>query len=110
MNFMQNNNLAHSTLPVAHQVGSIATNEHLFAKLPGNSQLPNQDVSFLLDSSHSIFSSCHESFLSKVSQVSTLNTWIIEIEATDHMITSVSLYTTSTTTISTQVNYKFLNG
>jgi hypothetical protein len=74
MTFMQNNNLAHSTLPAAHQVGSIPNHDHLFAKLLCTSQLPNSLVSISLNPTHSTFSSSHESFLSKVSQVSTLNT------------------------------------
>jgi hypothetical protein len=41
MTFMQKNNLAHSTLPAAHQVVSIPNHDHLFVKLQGTSQLPD---------------------------------------------------------------------
>jgi hypothetical protein len=68
----------------------------------GNSFTFVHCTSLYLDPKHSVFSSCHTSI------ASTPHTWIIDTGATDHMINSISLFTSITANISTKV--KLPNG
>ena len=95
MEFIQQNNLANSNTPSIHQVGSITNDDHLFVKASGNSS-----VSSFLDPNHYVLSSCHASMLSRVFEFSQTQTWIINTWVTDHMISSISMYTTITAMVS----------
>jgi len=102
MVFMQN--MQDSPSSSALQVGSISntTSDRLISSTEGNSFSFVHNTSVSLDPNHSVFSSCHTSI------ASTPHTWIIDTGATDHMINSISLFTSITATISTKV--KLPNG
>jgi hypothetical protein len=85
-------------------VASISTQDHMFSNMAGN-LLPTYSPCFPLNSQHSIFSasqthnlhnSCHN------------GVWIIDIGATDHMVSSISFFTSITTMVSKKV--KLRNG
>jgi hypothetical protein len=78
------------TLPTALQVGGSVAHDSLFSTMGGNVS------QFSVFSSHTIV------------PFSAPNSWIIDIGASDHMICSLSLLTTITAEISTQV--KLHNG
>ena len=76
----------HQVGPLVHQVGSNPFNDHMFANISGN-----HSVSSFLNPKNFVFSSYHESVLSRVFDFSQTQTWIIDTRATDHMISFVSL-------------------
>jgi hypothetical protein len=80
-----------SNLPFVHQVGSSVNQDPLFSTMTS------------IDSKFSVFSSYHN-----VVPISSSNTWMIDTRASDHLICSLSLFTTITAQISTQV--KLPNG
>jgi len=107
--------------PSAHQV--VNSQDHLFSNMGGNS-IPFSSASFLsklkhsmvhsvtfasistsLDLKHYVFSTSH---ISSHIPSNNLHSWIIDTGATDHMISTVSLFTSVTTTISSRV--KLPNG
>jgi len=95
MAFMHN--MQASSSSSALQAGSLSntTSDRLIPSTEGNPFA--HCTSLYLNPKHSVFSSCHTSI------VSTPHTWIIDTGATDHMINSISLFTSITSTISTKV-------
>jgi len=92
--------------PSAHHVGlTTYSRDQLIPHMSGIS--PSSSINFHplnLDPKFSIFSSCHS-----VSPASTISSkWIIDTGATDHMICSISFFTSITATISTSI--KLPNG
>jgi hypothetical protein len=80
----------------ANQVGSIPTNQdHIFSKMSGNP--------FALNAKHSVFNLTFIPIKPKPD-----NPWIIDTGATDHMVCSISLFTTITAIVLTSV--KLPNG
>jgi predicted aspartyl protease len=92
------------TQPSAHQVGvSNDHQDHLFSKMTGqfcSSFFPD------LNPKYSIFHPS-QSF-SVASGINDIKSWIIDTGATDHMVSSITLFTSITAVISTHV--KLLNG
>jgi len=76
--------------------------DHIFSNMAGNLKTFSYTY-FPLDKKYSVFS-CN----SQVQIQSFRHTWIIDIGATDHMVSSVSLFTSITTLVSHQV--KLPNG
>jgi hypothetical protein len=97
-------NMQASSSSSALQAGSLSntTSDRLIPSPEGNPFSFVHCTSLYLDPKHSVFSSCHTSI------ASTPHTWIIDTGATDHMINSISLFTSITATISTKV--KLPNG
>jgi hypothetical protein len=103
MTFMQNNP-AFTPSSSALQAGSISntTSDRLIQSNAGNPFNFILSQSMNLNLQYSVFSSYHTSVLCQP------HTWIIDTGATDHMINSISLFTSITTTISSKV--KLPNG
>jgi len=102
--FMQNNPVFPNS-PSTLQAGSISnttTLDRLIPSTKGKSLALLHLGSMSLFPQYSVFSSCH-TIISCPS-----HTWIIDTDATNHMINSISLFTSMTTTISTKV--KLPNG
>ncbi|XP_062149799.1 uncharacterized protein LOC133858355 [Alnus glutinosa] len=119
------NSVAEVSSPSAHQV--VNSQDHLFSNMGGNgshsipfsfasflsklkhsmvnSVISSASVSVSLDMKHSVFSTSH--LPPHISSIN-LHSWIIDTGATDHMISTVSLFTSITATISSCV--KLPNG
>jgi hypothetical protein len=119
------NSVAEVSSPSTHQV--VNSQDHLFSNMGGNgshsipfsfasflsklkhsmvnSVISSASVSVSLDMKHSMFSTSH--LPPHISSIN-LHSWIIDTGATDHMISTVSLFTSITATISSCV--KLPNG
>jgi len=103
MTFMQNNP-SFTPSSSALQAGSISntTSDRLIQSNAGNPLNFIHNQSMNLNPQYSVFSSYHTSVLCQP------HTWIIDTGATNHMINSISLFTSITATISSKV--KLPNG
>jgi hypothetical protein len=102
MTFMQN--MQANSSASALQAGGVSntTSDCLNSSNAGNPYSVFHHTSLLSHHKYSVFSSCHTSILPQP------HTWIIDTGATNHMINSISLFTSITTTISSKV--KLPNG
>jgi len=102
MTFMHN--MQTNSSSSALQAGSLSntTSDRLIPSTEGKPFSFVHSTSLILNHKYSVFSSCHNSFSPQP------HTWIIDTGATDHMINSISLFTSITATISTKV--KLPNG
>jgi hypothetical protein len=102
MTFMQN--MQANSSSSALQAGGVSntTSDCMVPSNEGNSFPFVHSTSLGSNPNYSIFSSCHTSISPQP------HTWIIDTRATDHMINSISLFTSITTTISTKL--KLPNG
>jgi len=102
MTFMHN--MQTNSSSSALQAGSLSntTSDRLIPSTEGKPFSFVHSTSLILNHKYSVFSSCHTSFSPQP------HTWIIDTGATDHMINSISLFTSITATISTKV--KLPNG
>jgi len=82
--------------PAAHQVGSSPHQDHLFSKVTGNI------LSSVLNKKHSIFYSS-QTFTATSTCVQKRH-WLIDTGATDHMVSSLTFFTTITAVVSSYVN------
>jgi hypothetical protein len=102
MTFMQN--MQANSSASALQVGGVSntTSNCLNSSNEGIPYSVFHHTSVFSNPKYSVFSSCHTSILPQP------HTWIIDTGATDHMINSISLFTSITATISSKV--KLPNG